>query len=172
MSKPFTVPSFDAIQASVTQATNAVEALAASCRKAALKGHDQAFTVSKDQLAKALTQVATAQAELLVLARGNAEAGVRSYEIAVERANAVFAEIAALAKAYQADAAETGKAVLAVKSLPDLFKVQAAATRLFSTRATADGQRVTELATKAVQDAAAPLRDRAHAVVATFAKAA
>jgi hypothetical protein len=172
MSKPFTVPSFDTIQASVAQATDAVAAFAASRRKAALDGHDQALAVSKDQLAKALTQVATTQAELLALARGNAETGVRSYGIAVERANVVFAEIAALAKTYQADAAETGKAARAVKSLPDLFKVQAASVRLFSTRAAADGQRVTALATKAMQDAAAPLRDRANAVVATFAKAA
>src|SRR4051812_13014606 len=113
VSTPFAAPSFEAIQASVAKATAAVEALTASYRKAALEGHDRALAVSKDQLAKALTRVATAQAYLLTLAQTNAEAGVRSYEVAVERANAVFAEIAALAKAYQVDAVETSKAALA-----------------------------------------------------------
>src|SRR5690242_9852814 len=166
MSKSFAAPSFEAIQASVAKTTETVEALTASYRKAALEGHDKALAASKDQLAKALTQAATVQADLLALARGNAEAGVRSYQIAVERTNTVFGEIAALTKAYQADAVATGKAALAVKSLPDLFKIQAAAVRSFSTKAAADRQRVTELATKAAQDAAAPLQAQANAIVA------
>src|SRR4051794_35538998 len=56
MSKPLTVPSFEAVEASVAQATDAVEALGVSCRKAALDGHRPALAMSQDQLAKALTQ--------------------------------------------------------------------------------------------------------------------
>lgn len=159
-------PAPKVIEAKVTAVKDASEAPAPKVSPPI--GTEAARTKVKEGMEKVMK---TAE-ELVAFNQGNLEAFVKSGQIWTTGVQDISKQVASVAQATVEEGISTFKALTAVKSLKDVFDLQAAYARSTLEKTLAESGKLTDASFKLTEQALAPLTARVNQVVEKFSKTA
>ncbi|WP_428486926.1 phasin family protein [Rhodopila sp.] len=166
----------------LTEIAPPMEAASATSEKAI----DATVSNLKEGVAKATAGFETTQAkvkegmekamktaeEMVTFGQGNVEAVVKSGQIWTAGMQDLSKHVAATAQNSLAETVSTFKAFTAVKSLKDVFELQAAFARSAFEKTMSESGKLTDASMKLTEQALAPITARVTLAVETFGKAA
>lgn len=110
--------------------------------------------------------------EFVAFSQGNVEALIRSGQIWATGVQDLSKHIAAAAQASVEESLSTFKAMTSVKSLKEVFDLQAAFARSAMEKSVAESSKLTDASFKLTEQALAPITARVTVAVEKFSKAA
>lgn len=159
-----------AIEDGVAQTKEQLETFVKAGREQALKQFEQGSTALKEQLEKTTARLFKSFEDLQVLSKGNAEALIESSTTAAKGAEDLGREVVAYTQASFDKSINTGKALLAAKTLQEVVELQNSFFKSYFDGMVSEASRLQELSVKVTNAAIAPLNARFNVAVETLSK--
>jgi phasin family protein len=130
------------------------------------------FTETQEKVKVGMEKAMKTAEELVAFSQGNVEALVKSGQVWAAGVQDISKQVAATAQASFEETMSTFKAFSSVKSLKDVFEMQANFARATMEKTLAESGRLTDASMKLTEQAMAPLTARVSLAVEKFAKSA
>ncbi|ALG69717.1 hypothetical protein VY88_11795 [Azospirillum thiophilum] len=124
----------------------------------------------QEQVEKASAQILKSYDELSVLTKGNVDAVVKSGTIVAKGAEEAGKQVAAFTQSSMEKGVSNAKALLAVKTIQELFELQNAFAKASLDALVSESTKLQELTVKVANEALVPLSARMNVAVETLSK--